>query len=243
MDMFEELIESASTFANEEFVNKLKEVATKTESNINGLKEKASAYEVDMRKAIEKRDAIKNTVKSTLGVEEISEESLKAVIDNPDVNKLQEMLQSTKTAYEEQLSTYKQKLSDKELNLHLLETGVLDGVKSNIGKKALLNELRNGATLDENGNIVYLDSTGATVRGDDGKPLSVADKVKALYDNPDYQVFFPTKKGGGKQGGDNPNGYGVKDISKLTRSEKAKLMAEMSPAEYQELVRKSLKGK
>jgi len=241
--MFEELIESASTFANEEFVTKLKEVATSTEQSINGLKQKASVYESDLRKAIEKRDALKNTVKSTLGVEEINEESLKAVIDNPDVSKLQDMLHSTKSAYEEQIKTYEQKLSDKELNLHLLETGVLDGVKSNIGKKALLDELRNGATLDENGNIVYQDSNGTTVYGDDGKPLSVTDKVKSLYDNPDYQVFFPTKKGGGKQGGDTPNGYGVKDLSKLTRAEKAKLMSELSPSEYQELVRKSLKGK
>ena len=241
--MFEELIESASTFANEEFVNKLKKVAKTTEQNIDGLTEKATVYEKDLKKAVEKRDTLRDTVKNTLGIEEINEDSLKAIITNPDVNKLQDMLQNTKTEYETKLNTYEKELKDKELNVRILESGVLDSVKSNIGKKLLLDELRSNATIDSDGNVSYTDSEGTTVYGTDGKPLTVSEKIKSLYKNEDYSVFFPNKSGGGKQGGDNPSGMGLKDLAKMTRSEKAKLMAEMSPSEYQELVKKSLKGR
>ena len=238
--MFEKLIESASTFANEEFVNQLKEVAKTTETNINGLTEKATVYERDMKTAIEKRDGLNSLVKGTFGIDEINEDSLKSVIDNPDVSKLQDLLRAKQSEYEATVNSYETKIRDTALNVNILESGLLDGVKSPLGKKLLLDELRNGAIVSEDGSIGYVDDKGVTVYATDGKPLAISDKVNSLYENEDYKVFFPVKKGGGKQGGDNSGGMGLKDISKMTRSEKAQLMSELSPADYQKLVQQSL---
>ena len=241
--MFEDLIETAGTLANDEFVNRLKEVAKNTEESFNSLKEESTRYKSEFERAIEKRDKVKNIVKQSLGIEDVSEESLQEAISKlgtNDTKQLQELLNETKTQYEAKISDYEQKLRDKEINFAILQSGALDGVKSKVAKQLIIDELKAGATLKD-GSLVYLDENESIIFGNDGKPVSVVDKVQSLYNNDDYKSFFPIKNGGGKQG-DN-GGYGAKDLSKLSRKEKAELMAKLSPAEYQKLVLANIKKK
>jgi len=250
--MFEELIESAKKFGNDEFVTKLEQVATTTSTNISELTGKLTHSETELNKSINKRDSLKDMIRKNTGLEELGEENfieylngLKKPSENNDIAKLQAMLEDSKTTYESEIKNLRSEASNKELNLTLLETGVLDGVTNTLGKKLILDKLRESLIMKD-GSLVYVDENGTTVFDENsGKPLTVDDKLMGLYEDEQFSIFFPTKKGGGKEGDNSSSSnLGFKDISKLSRSEKAKLMGSMSSEEWQDLVRLNInKGK
>lgn len=243
--MLEEIIKTAEKFGNEEFVKELRTFSESNASNISEITGKVNHLESELSRSISKRDTLKSMIRDKTGIEEVSEESFSAYISDlhsknssDDVRKLQSMLDDTKTSYEGTISEMKQKVITNELNLSILETGALDGVKSSIGKNLILEKLREGLSVKD-GEMTYVADDGSTVFDSNGKPLTVGDKLSSLYESEDYSVFFPAKKGGGKEG-DKPNTSKVNDLSKLTRSEKAKLMASMTPSEWQDLVRANI---
>ena len=253
---FEKLLESAKLLGNDEFVKDFESAVVNSTEQITATSNRVKVLETTLESEVTKKKKLRELIKSNTGLEEISEETFKSYIDTmkgqgadealkADNNKLSNMIGEYKTKLEETTSRYENSLNDVKLNNLILTEGVVSEIESSVAKDLVLQKIKEGSVVTEAG-LVYKDANGSTVLKDDGTPLTMSDKVQELIDNPDYSMFFKDKrkKGGGKGVG-NPNvNHGVKDLSKLTRAEKAKLMSELSSEEYQSLVRANLnKGK
>ena len=251
---FEKLLESAKTFANEEFVKDLEKAVAETTTTLTTTTERVGILEKELEGSIGKKNKLRDIIKQNTGLEEISEENFNKFIADlkakggdetlrADNQKLQGMVGEYKSKLEEISGTYESKINGIKLEKAILETGEISGIESSVAKNLILEKAKEGAVVSDNG-IAYLDANGSTVLKGDGTPLTLSDKIAMMREDADYAILFPDKrKKGGSKGVDNQSvgNYGVKDLSKLTRTEKAKLMKELSPAEYQELVRANLK--
>ena len=249
---FEKLLESAKTFANEDFVKDLEAAVTATTTQLKTTSERVGILEKELEGSIGKKNKLRDIIKSNTGLDEISEENFSKFINElktkggdetlkADNQKLQTMVSEYKTKLEETATTYESKINNIKLENAILGTGELSGIESGVARTLVLEKAKEGAVMSENG-LVYLDKNGSTVLKSDGTPLTLSDRMAQLREDADYSMFFPDKrkKGGGKSVNSSAGDYGVKDLSKLTKSEKAQLMKELSPEDYQALVRANL---
>ena len=254
---FEKVLESAKLLGNDDFVKDLESAVAKTTESLTTTSERVKVLETTLEGEVTKKKKLRELIKANTGLEEISEDTFKGYIESlkgkgldeaikADNEKLTNMIGEYKSKLEETTTQYERSLNNVKLDNLILGEGALSGIESSVAKGLLLEKIREGAVPSDNG-LVYKDENGSTVLKDDGTPLTLSDKVAELMDNPDYSMFFPDrrKKGGGKSVGDSSaSSHGVKDLSKLTRTEKAKLMSELSAEDYQALVRANLnKGK
>jgi hypothetical protein len=253
---FEKLLESAKTFANDDFVRDLETAVATTTSTLNSTTERVSILEKELEGSISKKNKLRDIIKVNTGLEEISEENFTKFVTElktkggdetlrADNQKLQGMVGEYKSKIDEIATTYESKINSIKLENAILGTGEISGIESSVAKSLVLEKAKEGAVVSDKG-IVYIDANGSTVLKGDGTPLTLSDRMAQLREDADYAMFFPDKlkKGGGK-GVSSPSSsdYGVRDLSKLTRTEKAKLMKELSPADYQALVRANLNNK
>jgi hypothetical protein len=244
MDLFNKVLEKAQTIGNEEFVTELKDAIRVVEDLNKENTTKLNEVNSKFSDAVSSRDNLKELVRSKTGLTDITGDTLSEFFNglksnDPDVKTLQTLIEENKAKYEDDLKQHENKYSQREIDYEILKSGALNNIKSNVARNVVMDELKNGLVLKE-GELVYVDSNGSTIVNGEGKPLGVNDKIKSLYDNEDFKPFFPVKRGGNKEGSEYSDNGSHKDLSKLSRSEKAKLMSELSPQEYQELVRKNM---
>lgn len=190
-----------------------------------------TAYEGRFNEAVQTRDKAKGKLKeisSVFGVEadELTPDKLKEMIktakgddaSKAEIANLQKLLESTQNEYNQKLTQSEAMFKDKLIEVEIAKLGV--GKNLIDDKDAVdfaLGYLKKGATLDDNGEIVYRDENGLVMRNPStGRPLSIGEKIERLRSEKTF-LFKATSNGGG--GSQHSSGGGGIDISKMTPSE------------------------
>ena len=193
------------------------------------------AYEGKFNEAVQTRDKAKSKLKeisSVFGVEadELTPDKLKELIktakgddaSKAEIANLQKLLESTQNEYNQKLTQSEAMFKDKLIEVEIAKLGAGNDVVNDRALKLVIDSLKDGATID-NGEIIYRDASGATIRNASGRPLSIAEKMAQFKaDTSNSFLFKATSNGGG--GSQNSNGGG----GSLKRSE----MSHSQKAEY-----------
>lgn len=217
----------ARELGNEELSAAVANLETSSTANLDRI----STLEKDLQKSIEKRDRQAQLVKSTFGVDEITEEALRSVMSgkaDPDAvlkaenEKLVSMAEMLKAEKEALNSKYTDTVNRYKIEKSLAGLGAIEETENQRAYEILLGEVTNGATFDENGELIFRGNDGTTVRNADGSPMSLADKYSQVKDSDDFQFLFKTKRSksgsgssGGKGGGTKPTSLkGMNDVER-----------------------------
>lgn len=205
----------AEESGNEELitaVSKLENTFTENVSRIGSL-------EKDLQKAIEKRDRQAQLVKSTFGIDEISEKALNSLVDktaNPDDtlkaenDKLASMIEAIKSEKDSVLNEYKSMQNKYKIEKTLTSLGAVSEVANTKAYDILLGEVSKGLAFDDNGNPIFKADDGTTVRNSDGSPLTLADKYEQLKTSDEFKFLFKaskSKSGSGANQGANSSSH------------------------------------
>ena len=251
--MLDKLLESARKLGNDDFVKDFETAVSTVNGTMKENMDRVKVLETELEGSISKKNKLRDLIKTHTGIEEISEDNFKGYLSSikgkpadesiiEDNRKLSEAVNEYKNKLGNMENEYSSKLNQVIVDKEILSSGKLPNIESNVAKSIILDEIRKNATISESG-IIYKDNNGSTVLKNDGTPLTLDDKINSMMDSPDYSMFFPDKrkKGGGKGVGSSEfSSHGVKDLSKLSRTEKAQLMKDLSPSDYQAIVRANL---
>lgn len=212
MDMSLDTIKKlALELGNEDLTSAVAGLESSSKTNLDRI----STLELDLQKSIEKRDRQSQLVRSTFGIDELTEDSLKAIkAGQGDPDKILQAENVKLASMTEMLKVEKDALSDKyskTVNRYKIEKSLagLGAIEDTENRKAydiLLNEVTGGADFDENGNLVFKGNDGTTVRNSDGSPMSLADRYSQVKDSDDFQFLF--KKRRNKIGSGTSSGQG-----------------------------------
>jgi len=157
------------------------------------------------------RKALRDMVRKVTGVTDLTEEALIAKFTGGDdalkseVASLQERLQTVTTDYDDLGAKHTKEINGMKMNDMLRGMGIDNDVWNETAFGAISDLMLNGATYD-NGVFTYKGEDGATVFGDNGKALTVEEKVIQLKNDESVYQFKPVTGGGGGQGqAPNPN--------------------------------------
>jgi ribosomal protein L16 Arg81 hydroxylase len=226
MDVENKTNEEQETISIEDF-NKLKETN-------NDLVQRLNFLEKEAKTAFTKRDELKDKIRE---LQEKKDEGESTKTDDKELQNLKSQLDSI-LSEKEQLQTEFQSYK---------EVTALERALSNVNIEAANDKTRNiitdmlksNATM-ENGQIVYKSPDGTTLYND-GKPVTLEHKLKDLQNDESLRgLFAPTVKQGSGSSPSNGNKVLHKDVTKMTHTEKAKLMKELGEEKYLELVKASL---
>src|SRR5574344_213541 len=173
-------LEIIKKFAEESGNEDLVKAVGTGEDTIKGNVEKMSFLERDLKGAIDKRDSIKSLVKSKLGINELSEEALDNVLKSkPNVDNEIKSREEMISKLSEELKLSKKELNSKvntyNLEKQLMSLGAMSETETTKAYDIVFNEISKSADFDENGNIIFKNSDGTTIRNADGSQLSLKD--------------------------------------------------------------------
>lgn len=168
------------------------------------------AYEAKFNEAKAGRDKIKSRLNEVAGVfginsDELTTDKLKELIktakgddaSKAEIDNLQKLLQQKEGEFTQKLSDYEAKFRDKLIEVNIAKLGAGNDVVNDRALQLVIDSLKDGATID-NGEIVYRDANGATVRNASGQPLTVAEKMAQFKADANNSFLFkPTSTGGG----------------------------------------------
>lgn len=218
---------------NEEAVSLIKGLQSQSES----LTKEVNRLEVVANEAIEKRNKIKSTVKSSLGIDEITEDALKALFSGnkgddkskAEIDNLQKQLAEAVKAKGDIESVYKQKIQSMNFEREVASLGIADEVIPS--KLDYLNfRIQQGLSFNEDGLPVFFNDDGST-RYANGKPMSLRDRYNEILEK-EPDLFKPSTKGGA--GCTHQSSSGGKSFADMTEAEKVALYRR-SPDEYRRL--------
>ena len=221
-----------------EALSGVKEQFNSTVERLQTQEQKIAEYDGKMNEIIQSRDKVKNTVRETLGINEISRDAI--------LDKIKGMGDSEiKRAYEDQLSsfkkengskvdeltnqlnTYESEIKNLKMSNNIAKTEVMGQVKGERAADILLSELSKGAEFAEDGSVIYIGSAGERILNKaNGEPMTLEDKIVELKQDPSYSFLFESRflSGGGAptttqsfQGGGSPAGNPLTG-GKLTRT-------------------------
>ena len=205
----EKLKELANNSDNEELKTTVEDVISAHNANLDKL----AALEVDRNKAIEKRDATRSLVKNTLGVDELTEDNLKAAINNLREN-ADESLKAEVTSLstlaqqrEQEVQTIKGQLQQMKqryaIEQRLNKLGASSEVDGSRAYDLLVEEVTKGATMSDDGSVKFFNPDGSTMRNPDGSETTLEDRYSQLKSNDELRFLFKTsrsKRGSGFNG-------------------------------------------
>lgn len=205
------------------------------------------AYEGKFNEAVQTRDKAKGKLKEISGVfgvdsEELTIDKLKELIktakgddaSKAEIANLQKMLSDKEAEFGDKLSQSEARFRDKLIEVEIAKLGAGNDVVNDKALKLIIESLKEGATID-NGDIVYRDANGATLRNGSGQPLSIAEKMAQFKaDTSNSFLFKATSNGGGGSGNSN-GGSGSQNRSKMSHAEKGKFIKEHGEEAYLKL--------
>ena len=103
------------------------------------------------------------------------------------------------------MNDYKAKFTDKLIEVEIAKLGAGNDVVNDRALQLVIESLKDGATID-NGNIVYRDANGTTIRNGSGQPLSISEKMAQFKADVNNSFLFKKTTNGG--GGILPSGNG-----------------------------------
>ena len=232
----------ASESGNEEIVNAVNGIKESYKSNLDRI----TFLEKDLQKSIEKRDGIKNLVKSKLGVEELSEESIESVLskykskdNNAELENMNKVIETLKGEKEALSSEYRNTVNGYKLEKQLASLGAFEDTESAKAYDIVLSEINKRVSFDDGGNVVFKDKEGITIRNTDGSPMSLSDMYKQIKDSEEYSFLFKTrrsKSGSGASGSSNGGQPSLKR-SEMSYSEKGKFIEQFGQEAYLKLAK------
>jgi len=195
---------------------------------------KFAQQETKMADIVTNRDKLKNTVRDTLGINEVSKEAiiekmantgdaqLKATFEQ----QLQEVKSNSGQKIDEltaKLGGYESDLRNAKLQLAISKTDIMGQTQGEKATEILLGLLADNAEFNEDGSVKYVGAAGETVLNAQGNPMSLEDKINGLKASKEYDFLFQSRflNGGGaptnKPGGVAPVGNPASG-AKLTRT-------------------------
>ena len=198
----------AEESGNEDLLSAVASLEENTTQNVNRIQ----SLEKDLQKAIEKRDRQSSIVKNTFGIDEITEDTLKSIVEkqtkpdevlkaeNENLLNTANTLKSEKEKLEQDFTNVQKQYKIEKSLLNLGANGELASQKA---YDILLNEVSNGLSFDDNDKIVFKANDGTTIRNSDGSPMSLEDRYDAIRNSDEFQFLFKSKKS--KSGSGTPN--------------------------------------
>lgn len=196
----------ANESGNEEFVNAVKGVKDSYKSNLDRM----NYLEKDMQKAVEKRDALKNLVKSKTGLEEINEDSFNNFLSSKtsndgEIKNLTSVIESLKTEKDSLFTKLQSIESGYRFEKSLNAIGAIEEAENSKAYEIILAEIKRNSVIDENGQILFKDKDGITLRNSDGSPLSLSDRYNNLKESSEFSFLFKTKRSKAGSGASSSN--------------------------------------
>lgn len=193
----------------------LSEFRPQFEKTVGDLK----AYEGKFNEAVQTRDKAKSKLKDISGLfgidsEELTTDKLKELLktakgddaSKAEIENLTKLIAQKENEYNSSLNDYKAKFTDKLIEVEIAKLGAGNDVVNDRALQLVIESLKDGATID-NGNIVYRDANGTTIRNSNtGQPLSIAEKMAQFKADQSNSFLFKATSNGG--GGTPPNGNG-----------------------------------
>lgn len=223
-----------------QFVNSLNDKA----QNVDTLTAKVNSLENKATEAINSRQSIKDLVRGTLGVEEISEDNLKALLDNkskPDekalaeITNLKGLLEKANSEKTELSSSYESQMNDLVLTNNLRDLGIGALASTPAMEATILQMMKDGATR-EGDKVLYKNQDGTTIYSESGKEMTPNDKLNQLRANSDYAPLFkPTTNSGTGTSGNKGTSSGSTRKSEMSNSEKGSYIKEHGQEAYMQL--------
>ncbi len=188
--------------------------------------ERIGTLELDVKTSAEKRDALKTMIRNVTGLETVSEEGLKGILEGSggkadeiltkEITNLKGLLADGANAVDMVTEKYEGRINGMTLERAASMLGAEEQTKGSHAFQTVLKELAKNAQFDEE-EIVYKNPDGTTIFAKEGSPAGIKDVFEALKSQPEFEYLFKDqyKKGGGK----NPSGPITNDSGvKLRRS-------------------------
>lgn len=185
---------------NDELIGAVNSVKESYKGNV----ERLSFLEKDMRTAVQKRDDLKSLVKHKLGVEDLTEDALDGFltkvksgsdeVSKSEIKNLSSMVEMLKLEKESIASKYSETLNGYKIEKQLTSLGAIEETEGSKAYDIVLNEVRQNASFDEDGRVIFKANDGTTIRNADGSPMSLADRYNQLKDSEELSFLFKTKR-------------------------------------------------
>ena len=212
---FEKVVSLLDEGKIDDVKNVLNEFKPQFQKTVDDLK----AYEGKFNEAVQTRDKAKGKLKEISGVfgvdsDELTTDKLKELIktakaddaSKAEIANLQKLLADKEAEYSDKLTQSESRFRDKLIEVEIAKLGAGNDVVNDRALQLVIESLKDGATID-NGNIVYRDANGTTIRNSNtGQPLSIAEKMAQFKADVNNSFLFKTTSNGG--GGTPPNGNG-----------------------------------
>lgn len=211
---FEKVVSLLDEGKIDDVKNVLNEFKPQFQKTVDDLK----AYEGKFNEAVQTRDKAKGKLKDISGLfgidsEELTTDKLKELLktakgddaSKAEIDNLTKLIAQKENEYTSRLNDYKAKFTDKLIEVEIAKLGAGNDVVNERALQLVIESLKNGATIDD-GNIVYRDANGATLRNGTGQPLSIAEKMAQFKADQSNSFLFKATSNGG--GGTPPSGNG-----------------------------------
>ncbi len=176
--------------------------------------DRVQGLERDLHKAVGKRDSLKDLIRTSTGLAEITEESLKGILTNGDealrseVATLQDRLAGVTLERDGLESKHLSEINTMRMTDMLRSMGVDNDVWNPNAFSAVADMMLEGAVYD-NGSFTYKADDGATIFGEGGQSLTVQERLDRLKSDESVYQFKPVRGAGGGKGdkpGNTPKG-------------------------------------
>ena len=241
---FEKVVSLLDEGKIDDVKNVLNEFKPQFQKTVDDLK----AYEGKFNEAVQTRDKAKGKLKEISGVfgvdsDELTTDKLKELIktakaddaSKAEIANLQKLLADKEAEYSDKLTQSESRFRDKLIEVEIAKLGAGNDVVNDRALQIVINSLKDCATID-NGNIVYRDANGTTIRNGSGQPLSIAEKMAQFKADVNNSFLFKaTSNGGGGTSTSGNGGNGSKKRSEMSHAEKGKYIKEHGEEAYLKL--------
>lgn len=235
----------ASELGNEQLTSAVAALEESSKTNLDRI----STLERDLAKSIEKRDRQASLIRENFGIDEITPENLKKVLENKsntsadevlkaENQKLLSMAEALKSEKEQLANQFAQTANSYKIEKSLMSLGAVEETENQRAYEILLNEVTKGSTFDDNGNLVFKANDGTTVRNADGTPTSLSDRYNTLKESDEFKFLFKQKRsksGSGSEGSTGKPNTQNKTRSTMSATDKAAYIRENGQEAYLKL--------
>ena len=203
---FKQLLELLNE--NQEAQNFIKGIQETQETNVLTINKNETLIN-NLKGDLDKFKQGNNLVKSTLGLEQLNEESLSQALNSLkkgdldeksrlEIENLKSELSNSTSLLTEKENAFNTQIRELKLGTQLSDLLVKNGVLPNAVKSAS-REVSQMIKYDDNNNPIFLNEDGST-KYLNGKPMGLEDAVTDIKTTHDYMFVRDTKSGGGSQG-------------------------------------------
>ena len=221
---------------------------TDYQTSSNNALSKIGSLEKDLKTSAEKRDKLKHIIRTSTGLEEVTEEGLTDALTNgsneqvdiykKEVETLQGKLLDSANAVDGVSATYEKQIFGLQLDRVVTMLGASNDVHNSHAYAVVLEELSQNAQFDGD-DVVYKNADGTTIYAAGGSPASVKSRYDEIRADERFEYLFKEQfvKGGGKAPTGPTTTTGGETIrrSKLDDDGKVKYIAKNGMAAYKGL--------